>query len=235
MEIVVVPADGFAAAAVDALRRAVAGRTRLCLGVPTGRTVVPFYARMSEEGFRFPEQTTAYALDEYCWADPSHPGTNASFFRTHWSVAAGAPLVVLPRSDATDPAQEMERHCEAISRSGGLDVALLGIGRNGHIGFNEPGCSRDSTCRAAPLAEPTRAQVLDVWPDPPTHGMTVGVRQIMSTRHVILLATGSEKASILRAALTEPPTSAVPASYLQDHPSLTVVCDEAAASLLPIA
>ena len=229
MELIVVPSMAFAGAAVAALSGALARIERPCLGLPTGSTPVPLLEALSASRFRFPAGTRAFAVDEYCWPEMAHPGTNASFFRRYWRSGEGVPEVMVPRGDAADPEAEIQAYCRMLSECGGLDVVLLGIGMNGHIAFNEPGSERDSICRVVPLAEQTRRSAAADWNgEPPTHGMTIGVREIMAARHVILLATGAAKRQVLRDALSGPVTSDLPASILQEHQALTVVCDSEA-------
>lgn len=234
MELIKVEQEMFAEAAVQALRRAIGPAQSLCLGLASGTTVEPVYARLREDGFPFPPETRAFAVDEFVWPDAEHPGTNASFFRRHWPTEAGLPPVTVPRANAHDPEAEIARHCRAIAEAGGLDVALLGIGVNGHIAFNEPGSRRGSTCRVVRLAPATRERLRPIWHTPPALAMTLGVRELRAARRVLLLASGVAKAPVLRRALLDDPTPEVPASFLQDHPQLTVVCDEAAGALLPI-
>ncbi len=234
MELIKVEGEAFPAAAVQALRRAVGDARRLCLGLASGNTMVSVYARLRAEGFGFPPETRAFAIDEFVWPDAEHPGTNASFFRRHWPAEAGWPPVALPRANAHDPDAEIARHCRAIAEAGGLDVVLLELGANGHIAANEPGSRRTATCRVVRLTPATRERLRPVWHTPPALAMTLGVREIRAARHVLLLASGAATAAVLRRALLDDPTPEVPASFLQDHHQLTVVCDEAAGALLPI-
>jgi glucosamine-6-phosphate deaminase len=225
MELIVVPSARFGGAALDALDRALAGIEHPCLGLPTGKTPVALYRRISACRFAFPSGTRAFAVDEYVWPDTAHPATNASFFRQHWRSGGGVPDVGVPRADAIHPEAEIEAHCRSIAAAGGFDVVLLGIGRNGHIAFNEPGSTIDSTCRVVPLVETTRRDSDWSWPHTPQMGMTVGLREIMAARRVVLLATGASKRAVLHDALTGPITDEIPASLLQRHPGLIVVCD----------
>jgi len=227
MELIAVSSDQFPAAAQDTFARALATLERPVIAFPTGRTPLPLYQEMARTTFALPAGTRAFALDEYVTACADAPGSNVSFMRRSWP--AHLPPVALPRADAVDPAGEIAAYCRAIVDCGGLDVAVIGIGGNGHIAFNEPGSARDASCRVVALAEETRQAAAADWPDgAPTWGMTLGVREIMAARRVILLATGTTKAMVLRAALTGSVSAALPASYLQEHPSLIVVCDTAA-------
>ncbi len=223
MELITVTPEEFAGRVVELIRAAAAAGP-LNLGLSTGRTPVPVYEALARSGVSFAAGSYLFAPDEYVAAEPEHPGTNRSFFARHWP-SPPLPPVVVPRCDAPDPDAEMRGLCAEIARRGGIDLLLLGIGENGHICFNEPGTPADAPCRAATLAEPTRAQARALWAEPPHRGMTLGVPNIMATRHAVLLATGEGKRAILTAALHGPVTAAVPASYLQRHPHLTVITD----------
>lgn len=234
MDLRVVTAGEFASAAAGAVRDAIHRSPRSVLGLPTGRTMIPVYKRLAAEPPRFVANAAAFAIDEYCWPDAAHPGTNASFFAAYWQAVPGAPPVAVPPADAAEPDAAISNHCRAIAAAGGFGLVILGIGENGHIAFNEPGSGSDSGCRVVPLTDASRRQVESVWPEPPTRGMTVGVREILNAGQVILLAAGEAKRDALSQALTSPPSEAIPASFLQRHPSLTVVCDTAAATLLAL-
>ena len=122
-----------------------------------------------------------------------------------------------------------------IKEAGGIDLQVLGIGRNGHIGFNEPGTSFDSQTRSVNLTEQTiadNAKFFENHTQTPRQALTMGIAIIMSAKQIVLLASGKEKAKIIKQALQGPITPQVPASVLQNHPNLTVILDKPAASLL---
>ncbi len=225
-----VSADEFGVAALEELRVALLADTEPVIGLPTGRTPIPLYEEMVRQRFSFPEGSQLFAIDEYCSEAP-HEGTNDAFFR-QWLPRRAFPAVVLPRHNATDAEAEVAQFCKRIRAAGGLTIAVVGIGANGHVAFNEPGSTELSPCRVVKLAETTRAQVADHWQPEPTHGMTLGMDDILRARKVIVLASGPAKAAILAAALTGPETPEVPASFLRRHPELSVVCDSSAASEL---
>jgi glucosamine-6-phosphate deaminase len=232
MDIRIVEPAAFAATALSVWRDCLRGFDAPRLGLPTGRTVVPVYAELAASGTPLPSGATAFAIDEYCWPERLYSGTNAAFFAAHWPFAATVP-VLTPDAAAADPVAEIARHCAAIAAAGGLDLVLLGIGRNGHVAFNEPGSTDASDCRVVALTEATRAQVAADWPDPPTRGMTVGVRQLLAAKRLIVLASGAEKQAAVAAAFgADPQPATTPAALLRDHPRLTVICDAAAALLL---
>ena len=226
--LIVADAGEFGGAALAALCQAIAGLEAPVIGLPTGQTPVPLYREMALQSFAFLPRTQLFAIDEYCTNDPQ-PGTNAAFFGRHLPTP-GYPPTRIPRHDAADPNVEITEFCREIVVLGGFDVAVLGIGTNGHIAFNEPGSDGTSVCRVVTLSPDTRAQVSGEWDSAPTHGMTVGMAQILAARRLILLARGEAKSAILAAALEGPVSADVPASLLQNHPALTVVCDSGSCS-----
>jgi glucosamine-6-phosphate deaminase len=143
----------------------------------------------------------------------------------------------IPRGDI--PSDDVERHCieyeHAIEKAGGIDLMLLGIGRSGHVGFNEPGSSQETRTRMVILDEITRKDAASDFfgeENVPQEAITMGVGTILDCDEIILMATGEHKAPIVRQAVEEPPTREVTASYLQDHPSATFYLDRAAAGEL---
>ena len=133
-----------------------------------------------------------------------------------------------------DPEEECARHEGAVRERGGIDLAILGIGLNGHIAFNEPGTSFDSRARVAELADTTvrrAASIGSSGASVPSFGLTMGIGTILESRSILLLASGKDKAQVLDAAFHGPPTPSNPASALQRHPNTTVIADRAALSL----
>jgi glucosamine-6-phosphate deaminase len=142
----------------------------------------------------------------------------------------------IPDGCAADPEAEACRYSAAVMAAGGIDLQLLGLGSNGHVGFNEPPCSAAELCRCLALSPATREQNAAAFGgDPaavPERAITLGTAEILAARRVLLVVTGAAKARILRRALQEPPCPEVPASWLQHHPQLEVVVDQAAAAAL---
>lgn len=178
----------------------------------------------------------AFALDEYWDIPEGHPESyhavvDRQITRT---LHLNPELVRVPGDDGKDQ-EAPQRYEEDIRAAGGIDLQVLGIGRNGHIGFNEPGSSLASRCRITRLSEQTRrdnSRFFATIDDVPTSCITQGIGTIMEARRLVLLAYGSDKAKVLAAALEGPVTSGVPASAVQLHPDVTVIADEAAASQL---
>ena len=200
-------------------------RPALRMLLPAGNTPLGMYAalrRLAADGRLGSARATVLQLDEYAG---SH--AFAAFLRRELD---GVPLAALELidGDAEDPAAEAARHRERLSRAP-LDLAVLGLGMNGHVAFNEPGSDLDSDVRVVPLAATTLEAAGEPVPD---HGITTGLRTLMRCRELFLLVTGEAKAAVLRAVLVDPPSPERPASLLRAHPRLTVVCDPAAASAL---
>lgn len=200
------------------------------LGVATGSSPLALYAaliRRRAEGLRT-EGLRLFALDEYVGLSPDDPRSYAAYVRSMIAEPLGIPAenVRVPRgsTDADGAAYE-----HAIAEAGGVDVQIVGIGRNGHIGFNEPGSGAETRTRVVELDESTRRANAEHFDGDlaqvPTHALTQGVATILSARRIVLVAAGSAKAAALRAALTGPVTADNPASFLQRHPDVTVVAD----------
>ena len=139
----------------------------------------------------------------------------------------------LPNGMAEDFTKECQRYDATISDLGGIDLQLLGIGHNGHVGFNEPNESYDKMTHQVKLTERTieaNARLFENQEEVPRYALTMGIKAIMQAKKVLLIASGKDKAAILAQAITGPVTTSVPASILQLHPDLTVVADEAALS-----
>jgi glucosamine-6-phosphate deaminase len=242
MEIVILPSpEAVCAAGADAVARLVARKPDAVLGLPTGATPRPLYAelvrRHRDEGLSFGRATT-FNLDEYVGVAPDHPGS----FR-HYMEEALFRHIDLPRERAHLPdglAADVPAACAAyeaaIRAAGGLDLVLLGLGGDGHIAFNEPTSSLASRTRIKTLSAASRAanQVAFGSEPVPAHVVTMGIATILEARRCLLLAHGARKAAALRAMVEGPLTSMVPASALQLHPNVTVMCDEAAAADLAL-
>jgi glucosamine-6-phosphate deaminase len=240
MQLIVLPD-----AAVSAVRVAeiVADRVRrqpcCVLGLATGATMRPVYAhlaRLHREGALSFAQATAFALDEYLGLPPDHPGSFATELHDVFTsrVDIDHSLVHLPRGDAPDPEAEARRYEAAIAAAGGIDLQLLGIGRNGHLAFNEPKSDFTSRTRVATLAEETRAANAAAFPqgEVPLRAITMGLGTILEARVCVLLATGAGKAEAIARMVDGIPGPDSPASALRYHRAATVVLDAAAAARL---
>lgn len=210
------------------------------LGLATGSTPVGVYRQLVEwygKGDLDFAKVRTVNLDEYCGLSPDHPQS----YRHYMDKNLFSRVNILPENThlpnglAPDPKAECARYDKLIHDLGGIDLQLLGIGHNGHIGFNEPDEAFGKMTHQV-LLNPTtveaNARFFDSPEEMPKYAYTMGIRAIMQARKILLVVNGSDKARILVDALTGPVTPAVPGSILQLHPDVTVVADEAALALL---
>lgn len=203
------------------------------LGVATGSSPLALYADLVARRADGLDTTgvTLVALDEYLGLSADDPRSYAAYVRSSIAEPLGVPAdrVHVPTGSNDDDALAFER---TIASLGGVDLQIVGIGRNGHIGFNEPGSERTSRTRIVELAESTRRDNAGPFGGDvdavPARAITQGLGTILSARRIVLLASGEAKADALRAALMGPVTADVPASFLQLHPDVTVVADHEA-------
>ncbi len=212
------------------------------LGLATGSTPVRLYRRLialhRDDGLSFANVIT-FNLDEYHGLEPDHPESYARFMREqlfdHVDLPARnthVPSGTVPRTEVFDYCREYERK---IAEAGGIDLQILGIGRTGHIGFNEPGSGRDSRTRLVTLDALTRRDAARDFrgeDNVPRYAITMGVGTILDARKVVLLAWGEGKARVIQRSVEEPPSDSIPASFLQNHEDIRFLTDHAAASRL---
>jgi glucosamine-6-phosphate deaminase len=222
--------------------RIVAGAVRskpaIVLGLATGSTPLGLYKELvslhRSEALDF-SRATSFNLDEYLGLAPAHPQSFHYFMEQNFFSH-----VNLPRHRAHIPdgtiREDYDGYCaryeESIRSAGGIDLQILGIGRNGHIGFNEPTSSLASRTRLKALSRETiedNRQVFDKESDVPQCAITMGIGTILESRRVLLLAAGRSKAAAVARAIEGPITSSVSASALQMHPDVTFIIDEEAA------
>lgn len=235
--ILVVPAAQFGVAAADAFLSLLANGGSAVVGLPTGNTAIPFYAALRERaagpGNPLGQVRRAFAIDEYVCAR-DHRAANRAFFAKHWSPIAGAPPVEQFEPEASDLPAEAARFGDLLAAVGGLDIAIVGIGRNGHLAFNDPPSGPATSTRVVELAAESRSAAASTFgPTVPRQGLTLGLSELLAAAHVLLLANGAAKAAIVERAFAGPVAESCPASFLQHHHSLTAVLDEPAASALP--
>ncbi|AUW95024.1 MAG: glucosamine-6-phosphate deaminase [Sulfobacillus thermosulfidooxidans] len=217
----------------------VAARPASVLGLATGSTPIAIYqdiVRQVRAGRVVWDQVTTFNLDEYVGLCASDPHSFTYYMQQHLFGPLGMRKQkwFMPPHCGPDLAQIAPRYDQTIADHGGIDWQLLGIGRNGHIGFNEPGTPFDSLTHVATLSESTR-QANAAWfdghlDDVPQQAVTMGLATIMAAGTIVLAAFGESKAWALEKLLKEPPTPAVPASVLTQHPHVLVIADQAAAS-----
>ena len=202
---------------------------RLCL--PTGSTPKEVYERAAATIDL--SRTEVFVLDEFGLPPGDPARCDEMLERDLLSRLSGRPAHVHALDpQALDLAEECKRF-EQLVEAGGLDLTLLGLGGNGHLGLNEPGSTEDSPTRVAQLQASTIEAAGRYGSDSqPEWGMTLGLRQILSSREIWLLVTGDHKAEILERTLNGPIGPELPASYLRDHPNVVVFADQSAAAAL---
>ncbi len=240
MEVVILPGpDDVARMAAAAISGVVRERPDAVLGLATGSSPLGTYRELARSAVDF-SRVRGFALDEYVGIPKEHPQSYVSVIRTEVVEPLGMDpvLVRVPDGRAADLDAACADYEAAITAAGGIDLQLLGIGANGHIGFNEPTSSFASRTRIKTLARRTRednARFFSSAAEVPMHCLTQGLGTIMDARRLLLVAQGAGKADAIAAAVEGPVSSMVPASILQHHRFATVVIDEAAAAKLRLA
>lgn len=214
------------------------------LGLATGATMEPLYAALerrvasltASQRQRVQQGWHSFNLDEYVGLGREDPASFAATMERLLISPLGLDrtCVHCPDGLAPDPEGEARRYRLSLAAAGGLGVQVLGLGLNGHVGFNEPPCGPEARTRLIRLTEATRLQNAGAFDDRsagvPTHAITLGLEEILAARQLVLVVTGARKAEILARALHQTPTPEVPASWLQGHPDLQVMADPAAAA-----
>ncbi|WP_299528668.1 glucosamine-6-phosphate deaminase [uncultured Streptomyces sp.] len=244
MEVVIVPD---AAAGGELIAGAIAAllsrKPDALLGVATGSTPLPVYRALTEKvrtGAVDVTRARVCQLDEYVGLPAGHPESYRSVVLREVVEPLGLTEASFmgPDGGAADVQAACEAYDKALAEAGGVDFQLLGIGTDGHIGFNEPCSSLASRTRIKTLTEQTRVDNARFFDDDidqvPHHVITQGIGTILESRHAVLLATGEGKADAVAMTVEGPVAAVVPASALQLHPHATIVVDEAAASKLKL-
>jgi glucosamine-6-phosphate deaminase len=212
------------------------------LGLATGSTMEPVYGALLEAAQQLPEHQCrhlrrhwlSYNLDEYVGLGSAHPASFAAFMQRRLTEPMGLDpaRVRLPDGLASDPLGEAGRYASRIRADGGIGLQLLGLGLNGHVGFNEPPCAATSRCRPVRLSSATRRQNADSFAGDatavPERAITLGLAEILAAERILLVVTGAAKAAVLGRLLRQPPAPELPASWLQGHPDVTVIADRSA-------
>jgi glucosamine-6-phosphate deaminase len=221
--------------------RALEEKPTLVLGLPTGRTPLLFYeelTRLAANGRADFSGATTFNVDEFLGIPASHPGSYRSFMQRHLfgHVNLDPSRINFLHGDASDPTDECCRYEKAIGEAGGIDLLILGIGTNGHIGFNEPANELHARTHRVTLRPETRRSNAPLFGgnahDVPAEALSMGMATILQARSIVLLATGRSKAHCVARALRGPITPQLPASFLQLHHDVEVMLDEAAAAEL---
>lgn len=245
-----------AAALATRVLDAIVANPRLVLGLPTGRTPLVLYRELRERGLshRGPKadlsrrsrkakaddwsQVRTFNLDEFVGLAPEHPGSYRAFMQAELfdHVSIEPAHIGMLDGTAADLKAECRRYEEAIASAGGIDLQLLGIGANGHIGFNEPAdglCARTHIAALEPRTREANAQWFGGdWTAVPERALSMGMATILGAREIVLIATGAEKAAAVAGLVEGLITPRLPASFLQLHPRTTVMLDRAAAGRL---
>lgn len=241
MEVIILPdAESVGRQAARIVARVLRERPRPVLGFATGSTPLPLYrelARLHAAGELDFAHARSFNLDEYVGLSPEHPQSYRQFM--HYNLIDHINIdpaqVFIPNGQSDDIPAECARYERLIAQHGGIDLQILGIGSDGHIGFNEPTSSLRSRTRIKTLTARTRrdnARFFGSEEAVPHHVITMGIGTILDCRSCMMLATSASKAEAVARMVEGPLTAMCPASALQLHPSVKVVIDEAAAQKL---
>ncbi len=225
--------------AAGLIEKVVRAKPDAVLGLATGSTPLPVWAALARRDLDW-RHVRGFALDEYVGLPAGHPESYRAVITREVVDPLGLTpsLVHVPGDDGGPIASAGDRYEAAIREAGGVDIQVLGIGRTGHIGFNEPGSSFASRTRVKTLTEATRADNARFFAsadEVPMHCLTQGLGTILDARALVLLAFGEAKADAVAGAVEGPVSASLPGSAIQLHPEVTVILDEAAASRLRFA
>ena len=212
------------------------------LGLATGRTMLPIYRSLVSRLLKWPSSDLdelrstwlSFNLDEYIGLPRDDNRTFRSYMRTHLADPLGLDLnkIRIPDSESKDPKNESQLYAEELIHKGGIGLQILGLGSNGHIGFNEPPCVLGSTCRVESLTLSTRNDNAFSFHDNlqmvPSKAITLGLKEILKAEEIHLIVTGSSKAKILKTIINSPLDRNLPASFLGLHPAVIIWADEEA-------
>lgn len=227
-------------AAATLIAAQVLSKPNAVLGLATGSTPIPAYQeliRLCKAGVVDFSQVRSYNLDEYCNIPEDHEQSYRTFMNVNLfnHINIDIANTHVPNGNAADAEAESAAYDAAIAAAGGIDVQVLGIGRNGHIGFNEPGDSFIYGCHQVTLAQSTieaNRRFFESEADVPRQAISLGIGSIMNARKVLLLATGADKAQAIRDSVHGDINPQVQASILRNHPDVIFLLDKAAAGLL---
>ncbi|MCA0988807.1 glucosamine-6-phosphate deaminase [Guptibacillus algicola] len=214
----------------------------ITLGLATGGTPKGTYKKMVEDHAKHGtsyRRVTTFNLDEYVGLGSDHPNSYHQFMETHLFKDIDLPSTQkhLPNGIALDINKECIEYEQAIERSGGIDVQLLGLGSNGHIGFNEPGTAFETRTHVVELAPSTRqanARFFNHADEVPQRAITMGISTIMQSKEIVLLVSGESKHHALKELLIRQSDEGFPASVLTKHPHVTIIADRSALSGIPV-
>lgn len=241
MEVIIQPTrEAASALAARIVVKLINGKPDAVIGLCTGNTPLLLYRELiaahREHHLDFSRVTT-FNLDEYVGLSPDHPASYHIYMKNHLfrHINVSPNSIHIPDGMASDVPASCELYEQRIKESGGIDLQILGVGADGHLGFNEPSSSLMSKTRIKTLTERTRSGNTDPFGSKdlvPRHVVTMGLGTILDTRSCMLLAFGHQKASAVAKMVEGPVTATVPASALQFHTNVRVIVDETAASEL---
>lgn len=227
-------AQAVAVRAAELVAETLRAQPEAVLLLPAGATPVPLYAelvRRARAATLDLARAHLFQLDELLGVAPTDPRSFHAFFLEHLvrPLGLGARFHGLDGT-TRDPEQEIERHRRALIERGPADLVLLGLGRNGHVAFNEPGSAPTDPARVVVLGATTREGLVHVFPnDCPERGLTLGLAEITASERIVMLVTGTSKAEMLGRVLGGEPSRERPATLLARHPHFLLLADEAAA------
>jgi glucosamine-6-phosphate deaminase len=233
--------DALAAALAARLLDAIHRNPQLVLGLPTGRTPLSLYRELRKRTARGHvdwSRVRTFNLDEFAGLGGADPGSYRAFMEAELfrDVPIDPSHIGMLDGRAPDLADECRRYESAIAAAGGIDIQILGIGANGHIGFNEPGPELHARTHLATLRPSTReANAVRFGGDPervPAQALSMGMATILGAREIVMIAIGEKKADCVAGMINGVITTRLPASFLQVHPRVTVMLDRGAASRL---
>lgn len=232
--------DAMSTRAAESVRDIIRENPQALLSFPGGDTplgMVRAFTKMVNAGEIDISKARFVMLDEWVGLDATNPGSCAAFLQENLFAPLQYPFaeICLLNGKAPDMDAELAAHDAFIRKCGGITVSMLGIGMNGHLGFNEDGVDFSLRSHKIPLAPKTREVMCKYFGGqalPLTHGITQGISQIMEAKYVFVLANGEKKADIVKSSLCGEITNKVPASVLQNHPHCCYILDSAAASKL---
>lgn len=223
--------NALSAALATHVLAAIVARPSLVLGLPTGRTPLGLYRELRERSSRGIDWThvRTFNLDEFAGLAPADPASYRSYMQSELfnHISIDPDHIGFLNGAAPDLREECRRYEAAIEAAGGIDLQILGIGANGHIGFNEPAAGLCARTHVAELERATRESNAERfggdWQRVPERALSMGMATILNAREIVLIATGTEKAEAVRGMVDGLITTRLPASLLQVHPKVTVM------------
>jgi glucosamine-6-phosphate deaminase len=227
--------------AAEWVEHAIRSNPQLVLGLATGSTPLGMYRHWIQSvaaGTLSFKNITSFNLDEYLGLSAAHPSSYRMFMEEQLfrQIDIDPSQTHVPNGDMEHTEDHCREYDRLIEQAGGIDIQILGIGENGHIGFNEPGEDFGRLTHVVRLSDSTRrvnSRFFNTLKEVPTHAVTMGLKNIMNARQVVVLASGDKKSRAVEQALLGKVTEHLPASVLQLHPDCVFILDEAAACRLP--